>query len=449
MIAVTEQGTTQSSAAEMLALARQAAGDGPAWLRAARHAAIDVFAEQGYPTTKHEDWRFTNVAPIADTRWQWPKDGQRKVGDLTRFAVPGLDCTTLVFLDGRYRADLSEFTRLPDGVRIQPLAEVLDDKAVKAQLTKHAPIADQPFAALNTAFLGEGVFVEVPAGVDLEAPIHILNIATSAAGDEPVMTHPRNLIVAGDNAEVRIIEHYVALDYDATYFTNAITEVHVAPRARVSHYLIEEESLKAYNISGLHARIETEGRLDSHTVLLDGAIVRNVVHPVLAGERSHCLVNGLFIGEGRQILDNFMRIEHRAPNCESHQYYNGILNHQSRGVFTGRIVVDQIAQKTDAKQTSANLLLSDDAQIDTMPQLEIYADDVKCTHGATIGQLDEDALFYLQARGISRDAARAMMVYAFAAETFERMRLVEPIQAMLVKKLLARLPEGDFLKSVL
>lgn len=447
MIAISQQ---QDPAVEHFAsIARDRINGDGRFVRALREAGLEAFEKSGFPTTKWEDWRFTNVAALAQTPFELPgaaRDVSAK--QLDAFAVPGLSCSTLVFIDGRYAPDLSQIHPLPPGARITHLADVLGEKAVHARLGKLAIVDGQPFAALNAAMLGEGVFIEVGEGVDIEEPIHLLNVATTAAGDRPVMTHPRNLVIVGAGGQVKIIEHYVALG-DGVYLTNAVTEVFAGDKAYLAHYLIEEESMAAYNVSALHAKIGAAASLESHAILLDGALVRNIVHPIMAGEKGHCLVNGLFVGEGRQHLDNYMRVEHRAPNCESHQYYNGILNGHARGVFTGRIVVDRIAQKTDAKQTSANLLLSDDAQIDTMPQLEIYADDVKCTHGATIGQIDEDALFYLRTRGISRDAARAMMVYAFAAETFERMKLVEPIQAMLTKKLLQRLPEGAFLETVL
>ena len=426
-------------------------GDGD--VSALRGEAIEQFQADGFPTTKWEDWRYTNVKAIKATPFALSAQaGEVDAAQLEAFKVPGLECYTLVFVDGHYMPSLSKIGELQEGVRIEPLSKVLGDQVVTEHLGKQVNLKGHPFAALNTAFIGEGgsegVFVEVADAVILDRPIQLLNVATTSADDQPVMAHPRNLIVAGADSEVKVIEHYVTTS-DGVYLNNAVTEIVAGDNAFVAHYLIEEDSLVAYNFSELHAHLGEKTNLDSHAILLGGAIVRNVVHPVLAGENSHCLVNGLYVGEGDQHLDNFMRIEHRAPDCESHQYYNGILNDRSHGVFTGRIVVDQIAQRTDAKQTSANLLLNDDAQIDTMPQLEIYADDVKCTHGATIGQINEDAMFYLRARGISKDAARAMMVYAFAAETFDRMKLVEPIREMLTRKLLDRLPEGDFLETVL
>ena len=216
----------------------------------------------------------------------------------------------------------------------------------------------------------------------------------------PLMTHPRNLIVAEENSQATVIEDYVSLGDERRRFSNTVTELVAGDNSVVSHYMIERENLQAFNVSTLRIQQGRGANVSSHSVLLGGALVRNNVHPVLAGEGGECLINGLFIGHGRQHLDNYMLVEHASPHCGSRQFYNGILDGHAHGVFHGRIIVHKDAQKTDAKQTNRNLLLSDDAQIDTKPQLEIYADDVKCTHGATIGQIEENALFYLRSRGI-------------------------------------------------
>ncbi len=444
----TLETTTSPQVAALAEMARASITAGPSFFRNQREAALARFLSLGIPTTKHEDWRYTRLNNLANTTFALP-DGSAKVkaDEAAEFAVPGLTCHTLAFVDGRYVPQLSEIHKLPEGVRVCTLREacISDLAMVEKHLGKQANVQSKAFEALNTAFLEDGVFVHVPRGKVIEEPIQILSIAT--AGDTPIITNPRNLIIVEDSAQCTVIEHYVAQG-EGVYLTNALTEIVLGDNAFAGHYLIEEESPKAFQISSLHARIGRASHLDSHTVLLGGALVRNEISPTLDGEGGNCVVNGLYVGGQSQHLDNFMFIKHMKPHCESHQFYNGILNDQSHGVFSGRIFVDQIAQKTDAKQTSANLLLSDDAQIDTKPQLEIYADDVKCTHGATIGQLDEDAMFYLRARGISKDAARAMLVFAFAAETFARMKL-EPIREMLERKMLSRLPEGEFLASVL
>jgi Fe-S cluster assembly protein SufD len=251
--------------------------------------------------------------------------------------------------------------------------------------------------------------------------------------------------VAGEDSQATLVEDYVSLGGDAS-FSNAVTEMVVGQNSVVSHYLIERESRQAFNVSTLRVQQGRSSSVTSHSVLLGGALARNNVHPVLAGEGGECLINGLFMATGRQHMDNYMKVEHASPRCDSRQFYQGILDGQSRGVFHGRIIVHKDAQKTDAKQTNRNLLLSEDAQIDTKPQLEIYADDVKCTHGATIGQIDEDAIFYLRSRGIAADSARALLLFAFAGESLQRMK-VEPIDRHLEALVRQWLPQGKLMEE--
>jgi Fe-S cluster assembly protein SufD len=253
----------------------------------------------------------------------------------------------------------------------------------------------------------------------VEQPICLLFVSTG--DDAPSMSHPRNLVVAEEDSQATIVEDYVSLDGGAV-FCNTVTELVAGDHTVLSHYMIEREHEEAFNISTLRIQQGRSANVVSHSVLLGGALVRNNVHPVLAGEGGECLINGLFIGNGHQHLDNYMLVEHSSPRCGSRQFYNGILDGHAHGVFHGRIIVHQDAQKTDAKQTNRNLLLSDDAQIDTKPQLEIYADDVKCTHGATIGQIEADALFYLRSRGIDEVSARKLLLFAFASECLDRMK---------------------------
>jgi Fe-S cluster assembly protein SufD len=273
--------------------------------------------------------------------------------------------------------------------------------------------------ALNTAFVEDGAYVHVKRGVVAEAPIHLLFVSSS--DHTALMSHPRNLILFEDQSQGTVVEEYVSLG-GGVMFSNSVTELVAGDDAHVSHYMIEREHKEAFNVSTLRIQQGRTANVASHSFLLGGGLVRNNVHPVLAGEGGECLINGLFVGSGKQHLDNYMHVEHASPHCASRQFYNGILDDKAHGVFHGRIVVHKDAQKTDAKQTNRNLLLSDDAQIDTKPQLEIYADDVKCTHGATIGQIDENALFYLRSRGMSEAEARQLLLLAFASECVERMR---------------------------
>ncbi len=294
-----------------------------------------------------------------------------------------------------------------------------------------------PFAALNAAFFEDGVSIEIQPDTVVENPIYVLFVTVSGATAS--MNHPRNLIVAGQNSQVTVVEDYVSLGEGSTTFSNAATELVAADNAHVSHYMIVREGDEAYNFSTLRIQQGRNANVATHSLLLSGALVRNNVHPVLAGEGSECLINGLFMANGRQHMDNYMLVEHASPHCDSRQFYNGILNGQSHGVFHGRIIVHKDAQKTDAKQTNRNLLLSDDAQIDTKPQLEIYADDVKCTHGATIGQFDDNALFYLRSRGLPEASARHVLLLAFANECLDRMNSAQ-VRSHLEKLVVGALP---------
>lgn len=408
--------------------ARQAAGAGLPWVKKLRDEGFARFCETGFPTTHDEDWRFTNVAAIAKTQFALPQaPGRVSLSDLAAWKVEGA-AVRLVFVDGRFAAELSEIGKVPRGALVSSLKGIVgssDGKAegfgevVEAHLGRHLNIQRDAFAALNTAFAEEGGVVYVKRGVSLEAPIHLLFVSTEAP--EPRMVHPRNLLIFERESEGTVIEEYVSLG-GGTVLSNSVTELVAGESATVSHYMITREHQDASNISTLRIQQERSANVASHSLLLGGGLVRNNVHPVLAGEGGECLINGLFVGNGRQHLDNYMHVEHASPHCASRQFYNGILDDKAHGVFHGRIVVHKDAQKTDAKQTNRNLLLSDDAQIDTKPQLEIYADDVKCTHGATIGQIEENALFYLRSRGIDEVAARRLLLLAFASECLERMK---------------------------
>jgi len=428
----------------------EAAGraDGQGWLLPLRHEAVDRFAALGFPTVKDEDWRFTNVAPIAEIAFRPADGGVAKVAAraLEPFAFAGLTGPRLTFVNGRFAPGLSVLAGLPKGVRVQSLAEALasDRKALEPHLGRYADTSRDAFAALNTALMEDGAYVAIPRGVVLDQPIHLLYV--SVPGGEPMATHPRNLILAGEESQATIVEDYVSLA-DGVSFSNAVTELVAGEGSVVSHYLIGRESRDAYHVNTLRGQQGRASNLASHSFLMGGALTRRNIHPVLDGEGGECLINGLFMANGRQHMDNYMRVEHASPRCASRQFYKGILDGQSRGVFHGRIVVHKDAQKTDAKQTNMNLLLSEDAQIDTKPQLEIYADDVKCTHGATVGQIDDDAIFYLRARGIPEASARALLLFAFAGEILQRMK-VEPIRRHLEGLVTRWVPQGNLLEGM-
>jgi len=396
----------------------------PAWMYSLRKSGIARFGELGFPTVQQEDWRFTNVAPIA--RLPFKPVFQVAPDGLTRetvaaFTFGRLAASRLVFVNGHYAADLSSPGPQPDGVIVRSLAAALagDSGLVKEHLGHYAQGEDNAFTALNAAFFQDGGFVHVPAGKRLEAPVHLLFIST--ANEVGAASHPRNLILAGKASQVTVLESYVSVG-DASCFTNAVTELVLGEGAVVEHVKFQDENRSAFHLAAVHAHLGRSCNLISHSIATGARLSRNNIRTVLAGEGVECVLNGLYLTRGDQLADHHMVVEHAQPHCNSHEYYNGILDGRSKGVFHGRILVRPAAQKTDAKQTNKNLLLSEDATVDTKPQLEIYADDVKCTHGATVGQLNEEAIYYLRSRGLGLETARRMLIHAFAGEIIERIR---------------------------
>jgi Fe-S cluster assembly protein SufD len=396
----------------------------PSWMTPLRRAGINRFAELGFPTLQNEDWRFTNVAPIA--RLPFKPVLQLALPGLTLETVAGftfgrLAASRLVFINGHYAADLSSLEPQPPGIIVSSLAAALaaDSAAIEKHLARRAPGEDNAFAALNTAFFQDGAFIRVPAGQAVVVPIHLLFIAT--AEEAGATWHPRNLIVADKGSRLTLLESYVST-VDVPYFTNAVTDLILGDGAVVEHGKFQDEGLSAFHVAAVRAQLGRSSNFISHSIATGGRLSRNNIRTHLAGEGVECILNGLYLTRGDQLADHHMVVEHSQPHCDSHEYYNGILDGRSKGVFHGRILVRQAAQKTDAKQTNKNLLLSDDATVDTKPQLEIYADDVKCTHGATIGQLNEESIFYLRARGLGAETARRMLIHAFAGEIIERVR---------------------------
>lgn len=400
------------------------AGNGKSWLRPLRQEAFGRFVDLGFPTNRDEDWKFTNVMPIAQTSFNSPPEGWRipTPADLETFLFPGLNASHLVFINGRYAPQLSTLRALPDGVKLGNIARGLASERVLLEpyLGKYADISKEAFSALNTAFLEDGAFIYIPKQTVLSEPIYLLYLAVPDG--TPFMVHPRNLIVVEDESQAAIIEDHASLG-GGVYLSNGVTEIVAGQNSVVSHYQIERQDRQAFHVSTLRVEQGRQSTTDLHSVLLGGGLVRSNIHPVLTGEGSDCLINGLFLGTGRQHLDNFMKVEHVGPHGTSRQSFNGILDEKARGVFHGRIIVHPTAQKTDSKQTNRNLLLSGDALIDTKPQLEIHADDVKCTHGATIGQFDEESIFYLRSRGIALEEAKALLLFAFAGERLQMMGL--------------------------
>ena len=396
----------------------------PSWLFPLRKAGIARFAELGFPTLKNEDWRFTNVAPIAKLPFKPALDAARDgltKDSLDQFSFAKLPGTRLVFVNGHFAAELSTAPTQPNGIKVSSLATALanDSALVEKHLGRYVRTEDNAFAALNNAFFQDGGFVYVPAGQSVDDPVQFLFINTSK--DAGATTHPRNLIIAERDAKLTVIESYVSLA-SAPTFTNAVTEFALGDNAVVEHCKFQDESPEAFHIAALHSHLGRAVSFSSHSIATGAKLARNNLRTTLDGEGIECVLNGVYITNNDQISDHYMVVDHAKPHCASHEYFNGILAGKSKGVFHGRILVRPDAQKTDAKQTNKNLLLSDDATADTKPQLEIYADDVKCTHGATIGQLNDESIYYLRSRGIGLENARRMLIHAFAGEIIDRVK---------------------------
>ena len=445
-MAIVFDGTRESYVERLSEFLDSAQKDAPEWVTTLRREAISGFGKLGFPTLSDEEWRFTNLAALRRSSFSIAGNGisgvSEKSVDSCGFA--GLDCLRLVFVNGRFASSLSDAGDAGEGVLVKSLSEAIREQGdlVREHLARYADYEKDAFISLNTSYFEDGVFVHVPDGTVLEKPVHVLHVSTDE--DRPLFINPRNLIIVGQSSAARVIEHYVSAS-QSVYFSNVVTEVVCAENANLEHYRLEFESRKAFNFSTLRVNQQKNSNIASHSILCGGAIVRNNVHPVLAGEGCNSDIYGLFISEGRQHMDNFMRVEHASPHCDSRQFYNGVLDDRSKGVFHGRILVHEGAEKTDAKQTNRNLLLSDTAQIDTKPQLEIYNDDVKCTHGATIGQMDEEALFYLRSRGIPMRKAKIIMLRAFTSETLEHMSIDsvrEVLESVVMKWFEQRLQDG-------
>ncbi|HEU4929347.1 MAG TPA: Fe-S cluster assembly protein SufD [Candidatus Krumholzibacteria bacterium] len=402
---------------------------GPAWLHELRREGIDRFTELGFPSLKEEEWRFTRTRPIAEVDFR-PAEKAPPIDAkiLVARTFDDSQCHRLVLLNGRFDPSLSRISELPRGVRIGSLAEALrqDGDRIR-ELLKRGTRDSQRFAALNTAFLLDGVYIEIPEGVALDRPIHVVYVTSSSSA--PTMTHPRVVIVAAKNSDAVVVESFFGAG-EGAYFTNAVAQIDVGENAGLRHYRVQRESTASFHVGFQHAVLAKSARFATLSVTMGGSLVRNDIHTMLEGEGIDARVDGLYLAGARQHVDNHTFIRHGQPHCHSFELYKGILDDKARGVFNGRIFVDPVAQKTDAKQENNCMLLSDEARINSNPQLEIFADDVKCTHGAAIGKTDDTAIFYLRSRGIPHAEARDLMVYAFASEVLERIEL-EPLKRRL------------------
>jgi Fe-S cluster assembly protein SufD len=410
----------------------------PAWLAEARRVALGRFEALGLPTARHEDWRFTSLAALGAVPF-----GRAGAGDpaLARALVDhgaAPEGPRLVFVNGRLDPALSTRGALPQGAILTSLAEALREvpDKVRPHLGRLALADARPFVAANAALFEDGGFVWLPRGAAIDLPLALVFVADASGG--PAACHPRTLVVAEEGARATVEEVFLGRGEG---LTNAVTELVLAPGASLEHVRLQSESPAAFHVGSVHAEQGAEASLSAHAFTLGARLSRSEIHTRLAGEGARVAAHGLYMADGARISDHFSWVEHAAPHCTTTESYKGILDGSARGVFSGRIRVLPGAQKTVAHQSSSSLLLSDDAIADTKPQLEIFADDVKCGHGGTVGQLDEAALFYLRSRGVPEADARSLLIWAFASEMVGLVQA--PALRARAKNLVAsRLPAG-------
>ncbi len=388
-----------------------------------RKDAILNFSELDFPTTRNEEWKYTSIAPLLKHNFipSEKKSGVSK-NQVQKFLFSELEHSLLVFINGFFSEELSDIKSLPKGVIAGSIAEAIKNHSeiVEKHYSKYADYKDQIFTALSTAFTKDGAFVYIPDGKLIEEPVHILYLSTSK--DQKILNQPRNLFVAGKNSQATIIEHYASIDNEI-YFTNTVTEIFVDENAVLDHIKLQDESKSAFHIARMEVDQERNSNFTSNMISFGGDLSRNDFNTRFNNEGGNCQLNGLFMIDGNQLFDVHTMIDHAKPHCDSHEHYKGILDGKSRGVFNGKVMVRPDAQKTNAFQENNNIILSDSALINTKPQLEIFADDVKCSHGATIGQINEDALFYLKTRGIGDKTARGLLIHAFASEVVNSIKV--------------------------
>ncbi len=388
-----------------------------------RKDAIEKFSELSFPTQKDEEWKYTNITPLLRHSFS-PAAVQIKVSSeiINKFLFDEMEHSLLVFVNGVFSPELSKLIDIPAGVVVGSIAEALksNNPVVKKHLGKYAKNEKHFFTTLSSAFITDGAFIYVPDGKVVEDPVHIIFITKS--GNEEILTQPRNLFVAGKNSQVTIIEHYVS-DEESVYFTNSVTEIVTDENANVDHIKLQEESKKAFHIARMEIDQERNSNFSSHLISYGALVARNDFNAGFNDKGSECMLNGLFMIEDEQLFDAHTMIDHAKPYCNSHEHYKGILQDKSRGVFNGKVMVRPDAQKTNAFQENNTIILSDDAMMFTKPQLEIFADDVKCSHGATVGKLNDDAKFYLTSRGIGEEAATAILIHAFASDVITSIKI--------------------------
>lgn len=404
----------------------------PSWLLKERERAIAAFAKSGFPTIKDEEWKYLRLSALLQTPFE--SVAKAPVEPSTSELKPHLleSSRHLVFVNGQLSRDLSDLRKIP-GVRVEPLE---DSTAVALKSVGHVSEDDNPFFALNTAFFDQGFLIHISEGVSVKDPL-VLLFWNQANGVAPLIS-PRIKVVLEEGAKLTLVERYVGQGLKP-YFTNAVTEINLCQDAQLDHYKLQQEDPKAFHIGSIEIDQAQGSKFSSHSISLGGAIARNTIHSRMDAEFTESTLNGLYMVTGDQQVDHHTRIDHLKPNGTSASIYKGILDGNSKGIFNGKVIVHPNAQKTDAKQMNKNLLLSETAEADPKPELQIHADDVKCTHGATVGQLDEDALFYLRSRGIGENESKNFLTYAFASDLVDKMQSLpvrEAVGQMLVSKMM-------------
>jgi Fe-S cluster assembly protein SufD len=403
-----------------------------------RRSALDRFAERGFPGTRVEEWKYTNLRRLERREFTPAVELPAELPRAADLPLNDADLPTAVFVNGRFAAGLSRLESVSDDITVRGIAALLNEnpEALRVHLEAAAAVDDNAAstpAELNTAFFIDGAAIDIGAGARLDKPLHLLFVAQQS--DAAVVTHPRVIINAGRDSEVSVIEHHVGID-DAVSFTNSVAQMVLRENATLRHYRLQQENRKSFHISNTRVWQSRDSRYLSLNVDLGGALARHDLHAYLEGENAEAILDGLFVLDGHQHCDNHTYVNHNSPRTRSRERYKGVLDDRARGVFNGKVYVAPGAQRTDSNQSSHNLLLSDKAEIDTKPELEIYADDVQCNHGATVGQLDETSLFYLRSRGLDENQARRLLVHAFVKE------MLEPIKAASVKAYLERAVEA-------
>lgn len=439
----------QSESWEDIALDRvpqHLAGHDVPWVSKARQSAFERFVAHGLPTRREEEWKYTDVAAIGKRESLVPDNIPHEPSSeatLLACTLAQQNVHLMVFVNGHYSSQLSALGELPTGMQLESLADLLDGADNLSETFFDQQHEHTIFAALNNALMTDGAVLNLAPGTVLEKPVYLLFIASGYG----TAIYPRNIVIAGESARATIIEHYFGV-LETHNFTDAVTQITLASHAELQHCKLEQEGSAALHVAGIHAEQAANSSFVSHSFALGGRLVRNDITSRLSEAECMCTLDGLYLLDGKQHVDHHTRIDHLAPSGTSREYYRGILDGESHGVFNGKVVVHPYAVKTDAHQANHNLLLSRQAEVDTKPQLEIFADDVKCTHGATVGQLDDDSLFYLRSRGVDMDSARSLLLYGFANDIIRRVD-VPDMRARIEHLVLDRLPQGEQLKELL